>query len=332
VALGVALTLCSSMGCSDDDAEEPPAIAGDSGTVTVLADNMDVPTTVAVRGGNAWVPQGQFDHLPGMANAATPPGPFVVSGVSLSGGSAAGSISLPADFYPEGIAADPDTGELYVGSVTTGAIVKVGAGSTTQEAWLAAGVLTRGAVGLRVDKERDLLWACDSSLSAMGAALVGIDLDDKSVRVRHEMSATGFCNDIVVDEDGTVYVTETFGGSVYKITPDKALTANSATAWLTVPEIAPPMAGAFGANGITILGQRMFIATTTTPQLVRVDYKASNPASTAKVVTLTQDGAAYTPSGPDGLTKISEHELLVVENSFAAPNHPRVSKVTLETE
>ena len=102
VALGMVLGLCVSMGCSDDDEEEPAVIAGDSGTVTVLGDNMDVPTTAAVRGGNAWVPQGQFDHLPGMMNMAVPPGPFVVSGVSLSNGSAAGSISLPADFYPEG--------------------------------------------------------------------------------------------------------------------------------------------------------------------------------------------------------------------------------------
>jgi sugar lactone lactonase YvrE len=330
VALGMALSLCLTLGCSDDD-EEPPAIVTDSGSVTVLASNMDVPTTAAVRGGNAWVPQGQFDHLPGMANMGTAPGPFVVSGVNLSTGSAAGSISLPADFFPEGIAADPDTGDLYVGSITTGAIVKVNAGSTTQAAWLAAGVLTRAAVGLFVDKERDLLWACDSSLAAMGATLVGIGLDDKAVKVRHDLSATGFCNDIVVDTDGTVYVTETFGGSVYKIEADEALTANSAESWLTVPAIAPPMGG-FGANGITILGQRMVIANTSTPQLVLVDYKASNPGSTAEVISLTRNGTAYTPSGPDGLTKLSETELLVVENGFAAPNLPQVSKVTLDTE
>jgi sugar lactone lactonase YvrE len=330
VALGVVLGLCVSMGCSDDD-EEPAVVAGDSGTVTVLGDNMDVPTTAAVRGGNAWVPQGQFDHLPNMANMDVDPGPFVVSGVSLSGGTSPGSISLPADFFPEGIAADPETGELYVGSITTGAIVKVGAGTTTAAAWLATGVLTRGAVGMTVDKERDLLWVCDSSLATMGGTLVGIDLGDKSVKVKHEMAAMGFCNDVVVDDDGTVYVTETFGGTVSKIEPADALTANSADVWLTIPEIAPPPMG-FGANGITILGQRMFIANTSTPQLVRVDYKASNPASTADVVTLTENGTAYTLSGPDGLTKLSENELLVVENSFAGPMRPRVTKVTLDTE
>ncbi|MCA9712783.1 MAG: hypothetical protein KDK70_43540, partial [Myxococcales bacterium] len=41
-------------------------LAGDSATVTVLADGYDVPTTLALVGSDAWVAEGQLDHLLGL--------------------------------------------------------------------------------------------------------------------------------------------------------------------------------------------------------------------------------------------------------------------------
>lgn len=329
------VALCfAALGCSDDD-EEPAFIAGDSGSVEVLAEGFDVPTTVALRGSTAWVPEGQFNALLSMG-AMAPTLPFEVSSVSVDGGRGSASITLPGDdFYPEGITAAPN-GDLYVGSVFTGEIVKVPAGSTTAASFTPVGVLERGAVGLLVDDERDLLWVCDTNLGANrpGGALVGLSLDDGSEeQVRHELPAGSFCNDILIERDGDILFTETFVGRVYRIASANALTADSAQVYIEDDTIEPPMPGAFGANGLALVGGRLFVAVTSKGTLVRFDLGASEPASTASVVELREGSASdVLLSGPDGITRLSDSELLVAANGFFDPSEPSLIKITFDPE
>jgi sugar lactone lactonase YvrE len=333
----------AALGCGEDaDAtDETATIAADSGIATVLAEGLSTPTTVAVRSNAAWVPEGQFTHLPALGGT-TPPEPFSVLSISLGGGGLESpSIDLPGeDFYPEGIALDPDSGDLYVASVYTGEIVKVPRGSNSAERFVAAApaALQRGGFGLRVDTARGLLWACDSNLGATpprpGGTLVGLDLDDASPVVHHELPAGSICNDIAIDANGALFVTETAAGGVYRIDADDVLTPDSAELWLSVPEIAPPMPGQFGANGIALAGQRMFIANTSAGTLIRVDPAAADPASSVSTVSLTEVGstAALTLSGPDGVLPVSDTELLVVENGFGGPGLNRLIRITLDVE
>jgi len=268
----------------------------------------------------------------------TPPDPFRVRSIPVTGGGpSATSIDLPGDaFYPEGITAAPN-GDLYVGSVSTGKIERVPAGSTTAAEFLAAGVLERGAVGMTVDTARGLLWVCDSTLPTTdgpGGALVGLALADATEKVRHELPDGSFCNDVIVEADGDLLVTETFVGQVFRIASGSALTADSAELWLTDPFIAPPPMG-FGANGLAMVGGRLFIANTSGAKLVRLDPNAADPKSTLSVVTLREAGgpatAAVTLSGPDGITRLSDTELLVVENGFGGPGLTRLVLVTFDT-
>ncbi len=66
------------------------------------------------------------------------------------------------------------------------------------------------------------------------------------------------------------------------------MTPNSASVWLNVPEIGPPMPGGFGANGLDLVGDSLIIAN---GDLVAVDPTSNNPASTVRVISLTLDGA-----------------------------------------
>jgi hypothetical protein len=331
------LSCLAAVGCSDDD-DDDDVIAGDSGTLSVLAEGLDVPTTVAIRAGNAWVPEGQFNSLLSAMMAMPPPTlPFRVRSISLEGdGINATSIALPGDtFYPEGIAAAAN-GDLYVGSVYTGEIVKIPNASTTPAVFAPVGVLQRGATGLRVDEERGLLWACDSHLgdaTKPGGALVGLALADGEEQVRHELPAATFCNDILIESDGDILFTETFVGRVYRIAAGNALTPNSAQVWLADETIEPPMPGAFGANGLALVGGRLFISVTSKGTLVRVDPGAANVASTATVVNLTEGTMSNALlSGPDGILRLSNTELLVVENGFAMPGNERLVKVSFDPE
>jgi sugar lactone lactonase YvrE len=330
------LSCLASVGCSDDD-DDAEVIAGDTGTISVLAEGLDVPTTVAVRAGNAWVPEGQFNALLSPMMSIPPALPFDVRSISLEGdGINSTSIRLPGDdFYPEGITAAPN-GDLYVGSVFTGEIVKIPNASTTPVVFAPVGVMQRGATGLLVDEDRELLWACDTNLgdaTKPGSALVGLSLDDGTVEVRHELPAVSFCNDILLEPDGDILFTETFAGRVYRIAAADALTPDSADVWLADATIEPPMPGTFGANGLALVGGRLFIAVTSKGTLVRVDPTAADPASTATVVNLTEGTTTNAPlSGPDGILRLSDDELLVVENGFAAPGNERLVKVTFDPE
>ena len=51
-------------------------------TLKILRDNLDTPTTVAIKGKTAWVLQAQFGHLYG-DEKDIPPGPFEIIGVKL---------------------------------------------------------------------------------------------------------------------------------------------------------------------------------------------------------------------------------------------------------
>ena len=342
--------------------------SGPSGTLKVLstAAGLRAPTTAAVRGNNLWVVNGQ---LSGLFGGPAPMQPFNVVSLPLTGGDLTDAVVvLPGDtFYPEGIAAAAD-GTLYVGSLNLGTVVKVPADSTTASAFVAPGVAQRGVVGLTVDDTRNLLWFCDSNplSTAPTGAIVGVSLDDGTEVVRHAMPNPGsgtapgagaldagadagadagdagapppaagvatFCNDLIVDATGNIFATDS-SGRIFRVPTASVMTANSASVWLSVPAIAPPMPGGFGANGIDIVGGTMIIAN---GGLVAVDPNSNNPAATVRTISLTLDGAPATLCGPDGLQAVpgSMTDLVVVENGGCA-NPPggdgdRVVRITLD--
>ena len=206
------------------------------------------------------------------------------------------------------------------------------------------------------------MWFCDSG-PGLGGALVGVDLDNGTETVRHELpnpggsvpdagtpdagdagtdagdagdgaapppAVTTFCNDVIVDEDDVIFITDS-SGRIFRIPANAAMTANSAAVWLEDPAIAPPMPGGFGANGIDVIGDQLIIAS---GNLVAVDRTSANPASTVRVITLTEDGAAATLCGPDGLQSVpGTDDIVVVENGFCGPpSRERVIRVTLDLD
>jgi len=328
----IALLGCAvlSAGCSDEG-DDDDFVAGDSGEIRVLLQRLDVPTTVAVRDGVAWVPEGQLDHYVGGDPA--PPAPFRLVSLALEGRRVGADISLPdADAYPEGVATAPD-GTLYVGSIATGKIWRVAEGSTEAEEFVGDGVLARGALGMKVDEPRDILWVCDSSPMTAGATIVGINLSDGEVAVRHDMAGNALCNDIIVDPSGNLWATDSFGGAIYRVPAAVASSNAAASLWLQHPLLEPPPMG-FGANGIALAGQRLFVAVTGPGTLVRIDPNSEDPEDTIETVTLIERGASgsVTLSGPDGLYALSSSKLLVVENGLFGPAVPRLIEVTLDPD
>jgi sugar lactone lactonase YvrE len=328
-----------------------------SGTVTVLnadAATLHYPTKAAVRGTDIWVVNSQLDELEG-----TPSLPFNVVSVPLAGGPAsATAIELSDDdFFPEGIAASAD-GTLYIGSTSLGTIVRVPPGATAPEEddFVAAGVAQRGVVGLTIDEARTRLWFCDSSRDATspGADLVGVNLDTGVEEVRHNLpdraspatdadaGANGseepedgptappatFCNDVVVAPNGDIFATDSTG-RVFRVAAADADTEGDALVWLDDPAITVP--GGDGPTGIDLVGNELIISS---QDLVVVDATSDSPASTLRVLTLTENGTAVELCGPDGLQTVpdSNNEVVLIENGSCPAAQARVVRITLDID
>ncbi|UGT62486.1 SMP-30/gluconolactonase/LRE family protein [Nocardia asteroides] len=157
---------------------------------------------------------------------------------------------LPGErVYPEGIAADPRTGDTYVGSYATGAIYRAAPDAAEAEVFLPAGADGRAtANGLKVDSA-GRLWVTDST-----AGVTVYDIASRRLLARFDVPGPQprFVNDLAITPDGTAYLTDSVRGVVYRVTPDQ-LAAGGAE--LTVRfdltgKLAPRAPDAFNINGI----------------------------------------------------------------------------------
>ncbi|MFJ9415228.1 SMP-30/gluconolactonase/LRE family protein [Streptomyces sp. NPDC101227] len=127
------------------------------------------------------------------------------------------AYDLPGDrVYPEGIAADPRTGDIYVGSYATGAIYRAAPGHRAARVFLPSGTDGRTtANGLKVDRA-GRLWVIDST-----AGVAVYDLRDRSLIARFDVpgGAEPFVNDLAITPDGSAYLTDSKRNVVYRVTP-----------------------------------------------------------------------------------------------------------------
>lgn len=330
---------------AEKKAPAPSEAPGTTGTVRVLsadAAKLARPTTVAVRGEQAWISIGQLSAL--FTEGMQPTLPFRALALPLAGGElGAESVELPGpDYHPEGIAAASD-GALFIGSIMQGVIVKVPAGSTKAQPFLPKGVARRGVIGLTVDEPRRLLWFCDSNPKLADAEkagdLVGVQLADAKEVVRHALPKAGaaapFCNDVIVSPDGAVWVTDSAGGRLFRVASESATVASSLMPWLEGGELAPPATGGSGANGLEWVDGRLVVANVGRGTLVELDPASTASDRGARVIPLTDETTKQpvTLCSPDGVERVSgsEREVLVVENGGCAAQAPRLIQVTLSS-
>jgi sugar lactone lactonase YvrE len=138
------------------------------------------------------------------------------------------AIELPANFqYPNGIAHASD-GTLYVGSITSGQILRIapdGAIST----FFPGNNEVFAATTLRLDESRSILWGSSPDFlgtrNARGETVrrsprvFAIDTRSGTVLRVIPMPEGGFSNDIALDPDGGVYITDSTLARIHYLAP-----------------------------------------------------------------------------------------------------------------
>lgn len=275
-----ALMLCSILACGDDGA------GGGSGGSTAAGSESSgtTPTTSSTSTGDA-----------STSTAAES------SGESSSSGGDDGLLDvydLEGDMlFPEGVAFDPDGQAFFVGSLGDGSIHRIAADGT-QSMFSAGPDGEWSTAGIKVDAERGRVWACSGQSDGMQTQAVWqLDLasgDVDNVFDLGEITDGADCNDVAVDADGVVYVSDPPLGAVHRIAD------GSAEPWITDPMFAPT--AGLGLNGLAATpdGEYLVLAKFAPPTLFRISF-----ADPTDIVTVAFDGDPFTPhtptSGADGI-------------------------------
>lgn len=120
------------------------------------------------------------------------------------------------DLIPEGLAADPADGTLYISSIYHRKIVKIAPEGHISDFVAEAQDGLLGVLGLRVDPRDRSVWA--ASEKAGEATLFHFDRNGKTL-ARYSPPEPGkhLFNDLAVTARGDVFVTDSEDGSVYKL-------------------------------------------------------------------------------------------------------------------
>src|SRR3954466_13871462 len=216
-------------------------------------------------------------------------------------------ISLPNGWQPEGIAAGPGN-QLFVGSIPTGAVIRVDA-RTGRSRVVVAGRNGRAATGLKVSGGRLFVSGAGTGKAWVYSARTGRQLAAYQLAPR---GADTFINDVVVTAHGA-YFTDSRRNAMYRVPPDL-----SAAQTINLSGI--PLQAGNNLNGIVATpdGRSLIAVQTNAGALWRIDR------ATGKGTRIDLGSTSVTNG--DGLL-LSGRTLYVVRNQ-----NDRIAVVTLQPD
>lgn len=230
---------------------------------------------------------------------------------------AAGDILLGDRIHSESIAAIPGGG-LLVGSLGQGAVYRVAPGATTAEQWVSVRDEMEGGLVAGVFATDDTAWVCVSGpFGSNISTLMSFDLATAEKTGSYPFPMGGFCNDIAVGPDGTVFVANssfTPGGTGYLM----SLVPNDAGELGFRIDLAGAAFG--GIDGLAFVDGILYANNVSANELYRIDMDANGVSG---VTTLN---LSIPLGGPDGMRTTADGTgILIAENTAN-----RITRVTID--
>jgi WD40 repeat protein len=226
------------------------------------------------------------------------------------------------DLIPEGITHDPAMGDFFISSIFKDKIVKVSKGKITD--FITTGHEGfMGGVGLHIDAKRRILWAVSGNIlgKKFRRGIHAFDLTTGKLLKKVTFptdTAKNFFNDLVIADDGAVYVTDTFGHGVWKWgldmeSPDKKdvkpvkLILDGKVEW---------------PNGITISPDNEYLFVAAGNGLKRINI------TTGHVESLSMPDGTVTSKGLDGI-EFYNNSIVAVQNNHEKNSDMKVVRYFL---
>jgi glucose/arabinose dehydrogenase/mono/diheme cytochrome c family protein len=226
--------------------------------------------------------------------------------VAATSSAAPAELVIPGEkIYPESITSTAD-GRILIGSIGARTIYVVKPGAATAEPWIQPDdAPTLGILGVFADEKAQTLWACFSSIhddKQPPSTLKAFDLQTGALKEKYPLpTAGGFCNDIAVGADRTAYISDTNNMEVDRLAPG----SHQLEVWAGN--------GGFGPkggilDGISVLGNRLFVNALETNKLFMVPIEANGKAGAITEVKLDRP-----IHNPDGMRSFGKDSVLIVE-------------------
>ncbi|MBA3549701.1 MAG: SMP-30/gluconolactonase/LRE family protein [Nannocystis sp.] len=231
-------------------------------------------------------------------------------------------VPLPEQFVlkstsslPEGVAYDGVTHTFFATAINGGQITRVT--PLAQEIVFHTDAdPKRSFGGAHVDEATRRLWVCvvDVKTNPWPTSQVwAFNIESKTVTHKITLPFISFCNDLVTDDDGTVYATDSANPAIYKIDPKTSVLSTLVSA----PEFAPLAPGAIGLNGLDISpdGERLLVVKTIPAAIYSVPL--ADPQAFVPVLT-SGDNFGGPPGdprfpGPDGAEFLGDQLYVVYD-------------------
>jgi len=217
-------------------------------------------------------------------------------------------LYLEDNFFPEGITISKN-GDIFVGSLKENKIVKISNGKKNFEEFIPSssnGFLS--VIGILADDHNKILWACSSNPGVTNypsddpVSLKAFDLVSGEPLNSYSFSDGGFCNDIAIDSNGNIYVTDSFNPRILRLNKSK----NRLETWI---ESNIFEGDGFNLNGITYLDNHLYTVKMNSGELFKVQIKENGAPYNLEKVNLPR-----LLNAPDGIKTINKQTLIVVEN------------------
>jgi len=233
------------------------------------------------------------------------------------------SVSLQSKYtitdvglYPEGIDYDTKNEKFLFSSLNKGAVYALNAKgelsvfATSSKLVLPTGVYTDEARNRLIVANADLGISQKSTATSAGSvatvSIFNLTTGEliKEIDLKNFTPNAGSCpNDIAVDANGNIYITDSFSPVIYK------LDTNYVASIFATNTLFQPKPNEFGLNGIVFHPDGyLLVAKTDTSKLLKIAL--SNPENITEVT-----GTAF--SAPDGIELDKNNNLVVVENGLA---------------
>jgi hypothetical protein len=215
-------------------------------------------------------------------------------------------LALPGNaYYPESLSASAD-GTLFVGSLASGQVVAFDDGATEPRPVIGAASGVTGVAGVVV--HADELFVCSIDTTFQTPTEVRSFALDGTPHHAYTLGTGRFCNDMAFDATGTLYVTDSFSGTVLRLPAG----GSALEPWLTDAALAPAQQGAFGLDGIVATDGALYLTKLDTGGLYRVAI-----GDDGRPAAMTRIAVSPALTSPDGMRLVDAHTLLVVENTGA---------------
>jgi sugar lactone lactonase YvrE len=219
---------------------------------------------------------------------------------------------------PEGLVVDRSGKTAFVGLAPTGQVLEVDTATGTAKAFGSIPAMPSDGsylFGLALSRKGELFaGVASSSTFAAGIYRFAAGGGTATLFARHD--ELRFPNGLVFDDGGTLFVTDSLSGAVFRVSPDGAVARWASDVLLRGDMSGPCANGAafpIGANGIAISGGAAFVVNTDMGTMLRIPIQSDGSAGP---VTTFVGSNCRTLGGADGLVVDSSGHFFVAANAI----------------